>query len=126
MLHSRHKLAKPSFMVSAASVKEGSNLQIAATGPNFRSEPGAPPPRHGSSRALCVYGGAQLGSSLATGFFTGESTRKPVDGLGIKSGLDIKGLPPPSDDPVDSTEESRPASRAGSHPLGSHPATLPV
>ena len=44
MLHSRHKLAKPSFMVSAASVKEGSNLQIAATGPNFRSEPGASPP----------------------------------------------------------------------------------
>lgn len=68
------------------------------------------PPGHGSFLAVVVYGGAQPGSSLATGFFTGESTRKPVDGLGIKSGLDIKDLPPPSDDPVDSTEESRPAS----------------
>lgn len=43
------------------------------------------PPGHGSSPTLFIYGGAQPGSSLATGFFTGESTRKPVDELGIKS-----------------------------------------
>ena len=32
------------------------------------------PPRHGSSPALSVYGGAQRGISLARGFFTGEAT----------------------------------------------------
>jgi hypothetical protein len=35
------------------------------------------PPPNGSSPALSVYGGAQRGILLATGFFTGESRRKP-------------------------------------------------
>ena len=39
-----------------------------------------PPPRHGSSPAPNVCGGAQRGVSLATGFFTGESKRNPLRG----------------------------------------------
>ena len=39
--------------------------------------PRTPPPRHGSSPALHVYGGAQRAISLATGFLTGESTGNP-------------------------------------------------
>jgi hypothetical protein len=39
------------------------------------------PPRHGSSPAQNVCGGAQRGISLATGFFTGESRRNPLRGI---------------------------------------------
>ena len=35
------------------------------------------PPRHGSSRARSVYGGAEHASFLASGLFTGESSWKP-------------------------------------------------
>ena len=35
------------------------------------------PPSNGSSRAGSVYGGDERAISLATGFLTGESTRKP-------------------------------------------------
>lgn len=38
------------------------------------------PPRHGSSPAPNVCGGAQRGVSLATGIFTGESRRKVLRG----------------------------------------------
>lgn len=44
---------------------------------NVRKEP-ITSPQHGSSLALLVYGGAQPGRFLATGFFTGESTRNPL------------------------------------------------
>jgi hypothetical protein len=49
-------------------------------------------PSHGSSSGLCVYGGAQRGISLATGFFTGESRRNPLGGNLLLKRQDIRGL----------------------------------
>ena len=54
--------------------------------------PSALPPWHGSSLAPFVCGGAQRGISLATGFFTGESRRKPLGARSGKKRLVIKGL----------------------------------
>ena len=53
--------------------------QHASMTPSDRSGPSTTlkPPTHGSSPAPNVYGGAQRGISLATGFFTGESTWNP-------------------------------------------------
>ena len=68
---------------------------------NRRSAPGGPqlgqiylrpPPRHGSSPAQNVCGGAQRGISLAAGFFTGESTRKPLGGNQSSKRQYISGL----------------------------------
>jgi hypothetical protein len=46
------------------------------------------PPRLGSSPVPSVYGGAQRGISLATGFFTGESRRN----VNIRRGTRLRGL----------------------------------
>jgi hypothetical protein len=53
---------------------------------------GALPPRHGSSSASNVCGGAQRGISLATGTFTGESRRNPPAARFWKKRLIIKDL----------------------------------
>jgi hypothetical protein len=50
------------------------------------------PPRHGSSPALFVCGGAQRGTSLATGHFTGESRQKPPAERSQGNRLRIRGL----------------------------------
>jgi len=54
-----------------------------------------PAPRHGSSRALFVYGGAQRAISLARGFFTGESTWNPPWPIWRNFRLDISDLGSP-------------------------------
>ena len=68
------------------------------------------PPRHGSSRALFVYGGAERGISLASGFFTGESTWNPPRQIPTNFRLDISGLRMLASGQVDSSEESRQSS----------------
>ena len=50
------------------------------------------PPWHGSSPGPFVCGGAQRGISLATGFFTGESTRNPLGGNPRGKYHDFSGL----------------------------------
>lgn len=50
------------------------------------------PPRHGSSRAPFVCGGAQRGGSLATGIFTGEARRNPLGGSQTRKRQDIRCL----------------------------------
>ncbi|SLN77973.1 hypothetical protein ROA7023_04618 [Roseisalinus antarcticus] len=49
-------------------------------------------PRHGSSRAQSVYGGAERATWLARGVFTGEATWKPPQPMGLNLRLNIKGL----------------------------------
>ena len=49
-------------------------------------------PRHGSSPALCVYGRTQPGTFLASGLFTGESTRKPPAPARLRFRLIFMGL----------------------------------
>ena len=66
-------------------------------------------PSHGSSLALFVYGGAERGISLASGFFTGESTWKPLWQVASEFGLYIKDLPEHPAGKVDSLAESREA-----------------
>lgn len=50
------------------------------------------PPFHGSSRVQSVYGGAQPGTLLASGFFTGESTRNPRAPARLRFRLIFRGL----------------------------------
>ena len=57
----------------------------------LRSGPNAPP-YSGSSPAPDVCGGAQRGTSLATGFLTGESSWNPPRGRQPENRLQIKGL----------------------------------
>jgi hypothetical protein len=66
-----------------------------------------PPPWHGSSPGPIVCGGAQRGISLATGFFTGESRRKPLGARSGKNRLVIKGLRNHDLGVLDSFTESR-------------------
>jgi len=68
------------------------------------------PPWHGSSPTPFVCGGAQRGISLATGFFTGESRRKPLGARSGKKRLVIKGLRNHDLGVLDSFAESREAS----------------
>ncbi len=65
-----------------------------------------PPPSDGSSRAALVYGGAERGISLATGFFTGEATWKPLGLTHANSRLEFRGLGVGPLTNVDSTAES--------------------
>lgn len=57
--------------------REG-DLLLEHTMPTY---PALSPPRHGSSPAPNVCGGAQRSISLATGTFTGESRRNPLGGI---------------------------------------------
>jgi hypothetical protein len=50
------------------------------------------PPRHGSSPALFVYGRTQPETFLASGLFTGESTRKPPAPARLRFRLIFMGL----------------------------------
>ena len=65
------------------------------------------PPWHGSSPALFVYGGAQRGSSLATGIFTGESRRNPLGGSHLSKLQYINGLDNHDHAVLDSFAESK-------------------
>jgi len=82
------------------------------------------PPWHGSSPAPNLCGGAQRGISLATGFFTGESRRKPLGARSGKKRLVIKGLRNHDLGVLDSFAEARESSLrkplGGSHRAGSH------
>ena len=58
-----------------ARVTGSENATAQADGPMGAEHPA---PRHGSSRTLFVYGGAERAIWLARGFFTGESIWKPL------------------------------------------------
>jgi hypothetical protein len=68
---------KQPFVQDAALDGLGSKPTLAARSMNILQGP-IRPPDSGSSRVQFVYGGAQCATFLATGFFTGESTQKPV------------------------------------------------
>ena len=67
------------------------------------------PPRHGSSPAQNVCGGAQRGGSLASGIFTGEARRKPPCALTLKFVIQISDLRNHDLVGVDSRREAREA-----------------
>ena len=102
---------------SETAVRRQTKLSKSGQGRSRRSSP----PRHGSSPAPNVCGGAQRGISLATGTFTGESTRNPLAVGFWEKRLIIKGLRNHGHGALDSFAESslwKPPCRkpaAGSH-----------